>query len=717
MAETRYYLGYTDSGTDYYYFVDGSGNVDTTTTITKLTYAPKDKDSSKITEERKFTYHGVYRKYSNPVKFVRDGAQILRHIFANQGINGVCWLRIAVFDNSVSVNDFVEQYRGDIDFSRYNSARYEVSVEMMEDGFPSRLVSKETTEFELEMADSSEKIWVKIPSIKLKFKQRWICQENESLSDLPPTPSYHYVPTSIPTLSEGTNLVLSTYDQDLAIGDLQAIENNTDNTITISLTINYNCDITMSGGTSGKFEVGHGFYNVTNPGTIISHIVDYVEPTTMTGPGATNKTGEWTTTSIVLTPGQGIIVEYGVRNLSGALIAPAILWQNAGFFTVSIDNDTPEFYVPMRSMKSVATELVNEIGEDTTFESDLLETDFNNLYLVSGDALINLPHSKLKTTFADFYKSVNGILCTTMQYDRENDICRIEAREESYDEATTIIDVGSVSGMTYTPLVEEQWTNLKIGYENQTYDDINGKDEPNQTTSYKSPLRRTLGDKEYKSSYRGDHYGVVFHCMNLNNKTETDSDPDNNIWVVDVDIAGGTVGTIPTGYTGAGEPYYNVYIDGNLDITNVYSGNTYFNVNLSPARNFIRHEKYFSGLFWNLGSEDVTFQSASKSNYTGSRMSTYNTITSETISEDQDFTIGDFPAAYFKPIIFEFTCIVDNDFKTAVEASPYGIISFVHNGDIFYGYILKVEYSVGRPEQKTLQLLCTSSTDTDQLIY
>jgi hypothetical protein len=427
--------------------------------------------------------------------------------------------------------------------------------------------------------------------------------------------------------------------------------------------------------------------------------------------------------TINLLPNQAIFVLVELLATTGGLAGsplPDSTWicKNMGsVLTAEVDNDTPEFYVPMRSMKSVATELVNEIGEDTTFESDLLETDFNNLYLVSGDALINLPHSNLKTTFADFYKSVNGILCTTMQYDRENDICRIEAREESYDEATTIIDVGSVSGMTYTPLVEEQWTNLKIGYENQTYDDINGKDEPNQTTSYKSPLRRTLGDKEYKSSYRGDHYGVVFHCMNLNNKTETDSDPDNNIWVVDVDIAGGTVGTIPTGYTGAGEPYYNVYIDGNLDITNVYSGNTYFNVNLSPARNFIRHEKYFSGLFWNLGSEDVTFQSASKSNYTGSRMSTYNTITSETISEDQDFTIGDFPAAYFKPIIFEFTCIVDNDFKTAVEASPYGIISFVHNGDIFYGYILKVEYSVGRPEQKTLQLLCTSSTDTDQLIY
>lgn len=719
MARTNYYLGYTDSGTDYFYYIDTNGDVQTTTTATKLEYAPKDKDSTKITEERKFTYHGVYRKYSTPVEFVEDGAHILRHIFNTQGINGVCWFRIDVFDSSVSVNDFVEEYRGDIDFSRYDSGRYIVKVEMMEDGFPSKLVSQESTEYELEMADSTEKIWVKIPSIDLKFKQRWETALYEESNDFFTFSASTY---------EGTNQNLGIFNDNPTASPHSLIELDADSpsSVDVTLTLDYSFMFTLLGspslGSPYKAQIFYTVIDIASNTTVNTYYVTNTTPY-LAIPTPFNYTFTAShVQAITLAPGQRIRLEVDMKMMATSYAGMPLAWgfwicKNMGtVLKVEVDYHTPDFYIPMRSLTSVGTELVNNIGDDTTFVSDLFDTDYPNLYLTSGDAAINLPKSKLKTTFADFWKSVNGILCTTMQYDRVADEARIENRIDSYD-LTEITDVGAVSGMTYNPLTEEQWTNLKIGYENQTYDDINGKDEPNQTTSYKSPLRRTLGDKDLKSSYRSDHYGLVFHCLNLNDKTETDSEPDNNIWVVDVDIDAGTVGYVPTGYTGAGQPYYNVKKDTAIAVSNVYAGNTYFNISLSPARNFQRHQQYFHGLFWNLDSDSVTWQSSNKSNATGLMMSTYDSNTLETLAEDQNFAIVNFPDAYFKPIIFKFETVVDNEFKDLVLANPYGYITFVHNGNSFKGYILKVEYGISRPTQKTFELLCTADTDTDNLIY
>ena len=716
MARTNYYLGYTTSGTDYFYYVDTNGNVLTTTTATKLEYAPKDKDSTKITEERKFTYHGVYRKYSTPVEFVEDGAHILRHIFNTQGINGVCWFRIDVFDSSVSVNDFVEEYRGDIDFSRYDSGRYIVKVEMMEDGFPSKLVSQESTEYELEMADSTEKIWVKIPSIPLKGKHKWVTIPNEVIDNYPT----HYA-----TTLEGHNIHFGIMNENPTDNIITMLENNDDNNAhDVTLTYNYNYYVGVSSlisiGSPYKFRIYYWLRDKSSFSTIAEYDIFNSTPYIASGGSYTFVGTNAQTISMPANSYLYVVVSlYATAAPAAGNVIPPTDWDCNNYGSeciMEINVDTPDFYIPMRSLNSVGTELVNNIGDDTTFVSDLFDTDYPNLYLTSGDAAINLPKSKLKTTFADFWKSVNGVLCATMKYDRVADEARIENRIDSYD-LTEITDVGAVSGMTYNPLTEEQWTNLKIGYENQTYDDVNGKDEPNQTTSYKSPLRRTLGDKDLKSSYRSDHYGLVFHCLNLNNKTETDSEPDNNIWVVDVDIDAGTVGYVPTGYTGAGEPYYNVKKDTAIAVSNVYAGNTYFNISLSPARNFQRHQQYFHGLFWNLDSDSVTWQSSNKSNATGLMMSTYDSNTLETLAEDQNFAIVNFPDAYFKPIIFKFETVVDNEFKDLVLANPYGYITFVHNGNSFKGYILKVEYGISRPTQKTFELLCTADTDTDNLIY
>ncbi len=62
------------------YYTINNGQVTTTSNKTKLNYAPKGWESIVLTWERDFKVGGIFRKFSLPLEFVKDGAKILKHI-------------------------------------------------------------------------------------------------------------------------------------------------------------------------------------------------------------------------------------------------------------------------------------------------------------------------------------------------------------------------------------------------------------------------------------------------------------------------------------------------------------------------------------------------------------------------------------------------------------------------------------------------------------
>ncbi len=76
------------------------------------------------------------------------------------------------------------------------------------------------------------------------------------------------------------------------------------------------------------------------------------------------------------------------------------------------------------------------------------------------------------------------------------------------------------------------YNTIKVGYPNQNYDDINGKDEFNTTHVYNTPLTRIAKELDLTSEYRADSYGIEFTRANLAGKKTTDSGTDNDVFII-----------------------------------------------------------------------------------------------------------------------------------------------------------------------------------------
>jgi hypothetical protein len=97
-------------------------------------------------------------------------------------------------------------------------------------------------------------------------------------------------------------------------------------------------------------------------------------------------------------------------------------------------------------------------------------------------------------------------------------------------------NLGEVADIEVTPWTDEMYTNLRVGYQKQTYDEVNGKDEYNDEHRYLSPCVRVNKDADYVSSIRTDPTGAELHRLNLEGKTLTDASTDNDIWCFHIEI-------------------------------------------------------------------------------------------------------------------------------------------------------------------------------------
>src|SRR5690606_21707800 len=75
-------------------------------------------------------------------------------------------------------------------------------------------------------------------------------------------------------------------------------------------------------------------------------------------------------------------------------------------------------------------------------DSNLLKSDWNNLLITSGDGIRAIRESKIKTSFSDFYKSIDAVCWAG--FGVINGIPTIEKRDFFYKKDLLITDVGPV---------------------------------------------------------------------------------------------------------------------------------------------------------------------------------------------------------------------------------------------------------------------------------
>lgn len=144
----------------------------------------------------------------------------------------------------------------------------------------------------------------------------------------------------------------------------------------------------------------------------------------------------------------------------------------------------------------------------------------------------------IKTSLADFFDSLGVILCGSLsnqQLDGERESVFFERLKYVFDNSSIDFDLGEVSGLKVSMWEEMIYNRLRLGYAPQSYDQKAGKYETNTTAEYNAPIKSRQKLLERISKYRTDPYGIEKLRSNTGGTSTTKNDSDNSVFLVNVD--------------------------------------------------------------------------------------------------------------------------------------------------------------------------------------
>lgn len=471
---------------------------------------------------RNATYNGLFPTYTIPLKFVRDGAKILRELLYSKGQEETCFLIILRFNSLIG--EYESYYKGEIDFSKANDNKDFFEVPVTETGFYKALKAFENTDFEFDF-DDDEVIDIEIDGIDIKSTLKYIVPKLSYANGAVGSADI-LLPFSF-TTSEGTffNLVtgdspfvgLSNLAADLANDDSKFVLKNTVATPFVGLNLkgslsfiassmNYKLDLYFTNGISDRYV------------TII--------------PSTPIVAGSMTFNIDVTFNLNGNERLYFVQRLSSAGNAQFFSYNECNF-NYSVNSRYKTTYVKAFTPLILGQKILNKLTNNGGYilQSDVLSS--SRIVITSGDQIRGITSSKAKVKWKDFFSAMHRNLAIGMSVDEENKVVTISHKSTFYQN-NIIYNLGEVVDCSFE--VDESYlsSTIKIGYPNQEYDDVNGKDEFNNTHTYTTGIKRSTKDLDITHTWRADPYGIEFLRINLEGKNTTDSKSDNNIFLIDV---------------------------------------------------------------------------------------------------------------------------------------------------------------------------------------
>lgn len=731
-----------------------------------LEYSPDGWKDSLVKYGRNIKYLGVFRDFTAPMNFKKDGAKIVKDaMWGKSGMEAILYLAISKLNRTVYPPKYEPWYVGELDFSKIDQKKSNVVLNVMEGGMSRYLKAFENTTYEIPVDADPEAKSVLMDGLPFTNKIEYGVFDGQKIDG-------NTYMIAIGTVSqEGSTQGILNQDAQFAVSTAYPNDSwfmsNDSKFITVNITGQIKLDVKETGNIIIRIERVNSL--LSGPGAVVETIDLFNE---------SKNAGE----SVVIEVDQSITFEPNERLYLKALpnTSPsAAVWYEIKESSLTVSYEvtfTPSIIKALKPLR-LFQKIVEKMTEGRfTARSNFLDS-MDDLLITSGSAIRNhegqaptASGSVIKTSLDDFFKSMKirgagiGI---------ENDVLVLEDTKYFFQN-DVVIELGEVSD--FNPVVAEDlvFNTIKTGYANQDYDSVNGKDEPNVTQNYTTPHTRIVKELDLTSPYRADAYGIELLRINLDGKDTTDNSSDNDTFMLNVKKGGAYIYysgnvtfnehganmiSIPEAFlntltgetitlTGANAGTYTVTntsylftgqtvltLDGvltdgteNINITAVsdtlyqlnrpaFSSLTgllhpekMFNVLLSPKTNLMNNADYIHSVLDFQDLNFIKFQSGDKN----SEMSY--TLNGVTITEKADVQIGSLPKKLFKPYYFTFKVPTDFNFLKTVAAKPYSKLGFTYNGEKYYGYLVDGGVQPATRDVQQMKLLCAPETNLSQLI-
>lgn len=728
------------------------------TTPRPLNFSPDGWMDTQPTFTRSSKYYGLNRQFTTPYKFVEDGAFILRYLlFTGKSYEETVYLNINKWNDLTDL--YETYYKGEFDLIEIlDDSPTGITVNLVEGGFAKLLNASDDTVYEI-TPDRD----IFIEGIELFETARYAEIDTEINGSAGQAHALPMVFLEVEGETAGIEHQGQNFDE---FSDGFFIRSADELTINIVGTMKYRL---------GPFCENYRLALIRVPAVgSISEIIAYE-------PASTAEGSHEIILDLQVTLNPGDALRYSVTAFFDVSIPNHHLihvYYESWPITITYNNTlTSSICRAIRPLDLLRALILKITGNAAYTVSSALLTQYQHLYITSGDCIRQLEDAIIKTSFSDFFKAFDAIL--TAGFGISGLASVFEARSYFYNSSSVTLNLSEVADLQISLAADLLANTAKFGYANQSYEDLNGRLEFNTTAQWEFPVTKLKRAYEMISPYRADSYGIEFTRKNLEGKTTTDDSADNDVFIINVDEDQsefitqqsidylGATQTFTFNGAAGDEALYNEkkhFVISNDNVLGFFTGNytiasaTVNGLNLdivinetpnASTANFdadisflpvVRRETYTTLLPANLPAstfniEDLTpkrmllkhgrwlrammyFFTLEKLNFLtldkNKELST--TLAGVTITEKANVRVDTLGAPLFYPYIFSFKTRVPSTFMSLFKSAVNGHVQFSYNGFVLYGFPVNMSVKPGLNEAQEWKLLASPLCNLPDLV-
>jgi hypothetical protein len=644
-----------------------------------LSFAPDGWRDTLIKYGRNTKYWGLFRDFTVPMKFVGDGAKILKHLMWTQGVEAKCYLGIAKLDRNNTGYNYYSWYLSEINFSKYKENKTGCTVEALEGGLSKLLKSNEGTVYTIPIEDN-EHIWVLMDGMGFDFNRVYTVVSDQQAIDTDvywlgmvetshegqtlETPFQDVFPASSTVYPNDSWIMNTFYDRAVRVHGTVKITFAQSVTAIIRAEVN---DGLSSGGTvqhvldSHAGTAGEQYTAVIDqtfsvPANHRMHVKHFMFNPLNTGLHYTITEGELT-------------VDYVFRGQPTYIKA----------------------YYPYKLLEKLMEKMT---GSQYRHYSNFLSA-MRDYCITCGDAIRGIDDAKIKTSMQDYFKSFFARFSTGLSI--KDELLIIEHLSAFFD-STIIADLGIVDEAESSVAEDLMANTIKAGYAKQEYADANGKYEVNQGQIWSTPITKIIRELDMQSPYRADPFGIELLRINYEQKKTTDTENDNDNFFLNI-------GTEEFYDSDLDIHYYKLNRPAYTSVTGIPHPDSAFNLGMTPKWGLFFNSAYLHSIFDLMDPLNFKQESADKNTDLVTELS------GVTVTENEIIQIGGLEPQLFRPYYITIKTKVPINLLELLKANPYGKIKFTYNGTVFYGYLFDGGIKPANQEGQTWKLISAAGND------
>ncbi len=637
---------------------------------------------------------GVITEVSLPVDFHEDAAMVLDTIFNAKEMNGKAVLK--VYRRADYSNDYTLVKALDLDFSTYKKSRTGVEIEGINNTLASFLSSDGRTKYDIPVLDVTE-------------TTKWYYQRMQMMA---------YCPWTIPTW-DGSEEDKEYYTIQfghpkshkslfMSVGEAEMVKGGMPNIFQDQSVSNVEKDADQDIFKTDQFffqaketnEVRKSKLKIDLTFHSTSDSFRYALVTTGDNTGDDRsfiiyenegRKYEWRPSLGVVKIQEEITLNFMPNTRFAFIIiqdfefseSQTIWISEMNTFEISYWDKGPELFLDVINPETLANRLLSDMTGSETFTCSIDWKPTSYVHrLCAAETARGFNEAKIHTSMNDF---IEWMRVLGYEYGIDGNILQFKSRDAMFESGTISLSLkeNEVSGLQITADPQYAFTGVKIGFDKQDYDSVNGRFEANGTFEYNTDYTsRDENVLELISPYRGDSIGFELLCWNRGDNT-TDDDSDNDVFCVALKQSGSRYDT-----------YYDEYLF-DLEYTKfdlfgeVSEGPKMFNAPYCPVFLVSANASLIG-----ISTRKLKFASVDMSNT--AKMIT-SSVSSGSMPLYNDLNIS---SRIFKPVAYTFNT---GNFLDLPDREN-GLVEFVYEGVTYKGYVRKLTKNYAAEKENEWEL-------------